>query len=210
VLKAVIFDFDGVLVESAEIKTDAFREVFSDWPGKADEGVAFHMENMGISRYVKFRHFYENVLGEQYSDEIGDQLGARFSGIVLEKVKAAPLVSGTEEFLETNHLRYHLFIASGTPQDELDDIVDSKGLRKYFKGVFGAPDVKPNIVEKIMKSYGLKPEEVVFVGDAESDRRAADANGVVFILRMTDENQNYECRHKVRDLTGLSEIIKEL
>ena len=60
-IKAIIFDFDGVLVESAEIKTEAFRQLFSSFPDKVHEIVEYHKRNMGISRYVKFRYFYENI-----------------------------------------------------------------------------------------------------------------------------------------------------
>ena len=57
-IKAIIFDFDGVLIESAAIKTEAFREVFSKWQDKVDEIVTYHNKNMGISRFVKFKYFY--------------------------------------------------------------------------------------------------------------------------------------------------------
>ena len=41
-IKAIIFDFDGVLVESTQIKTEAFRNLFSKWPDKVDEMVRYH------------------------------------------------------------------------------------------------------------------------------------------------------------------------
>ena len=49
-IKAIIFDFDGVLVESAEIKTKAFEMLFSDYPDTIDDIVQYHKKNMGISR----------------------------------------------------------------------------------------------------------------------------------------------------------------
>ena len=70
-IKAIAFDFDGVLVESSNIKTDAFRRLFSDYPDKVDELVEYHKKNMGISRYVKFQYFYEVLLKQSYTEYTG-------------------------------------------------------------------------------------------------------------------------------------------
>lgn len=213
-IKAIIFDFDGVLVESANIKTEAFGEIFSKWPAKTEEGVAYHLKNMGISRYVKFRYFYENILGEPYSEEIGLELGKQFSAIVSDKIKKAPPVKGTIDFLKKWHKEYRLFIASGTPQEELQDIVSYKGIEKFFSFIFGSPATKFEIVTDILRTYPLSKEQVAFVGDAESDKKAAIDSGIHFILRMTAENQNLiGSKYNVEDLTQLEdkiEVINEL
>ena len=91
-IKAIVFDFDGVLVESAGIKTRAVRELFSEWPHAVEEMVEYHLANMGVSRYEKFRHFYENVLGEEYTEEAGLAPGRRFSKLVYPRGLRAPLI----------------------------------------------------------------------------------------------------------------------
>ena len=58
VLSAVIFDFDGVIVESLDVKADAFRSLFADHPEHVDQIVRLHRENLGVSRYEKFRTIY--------------------------------------------------------------------------------------------------------------------------------------------------------
>ena len=209
-IKTIIFDFDGVIVESAHIKTEAFRTLFSKWPDKVDEIVSFHLKNTGISRYVKFRHFYENILHEPYSEEIGEMLGRQFSEIILEEIKNACYVNGTEEFLNKHHEKFLLFIASGTPQNELEDIVSFKGINKYFRDIYGTPATKPEIVKTIMNKYKLFRKEIIFVGDAESDKKAAEENGIYFILKVTQENININHSYKISDLTKLNEKIKEI
>lgn len=210
-IKAIIFDFDGVLVESAHIKTEAFRILFSKWSDKVDEIISYHISNMGISRYVKFKHFYENILGEPYSYEIGQELGSQFSEIVLEEIKKAPLVNGTKKFLDENFHNYLLFIASGTPQEELIGIVSYKEIDKYFNDIFGSPDTKIEIVNKILKKYALEKEEVVFVGDAESDRFAAECIGVPFIARLTNDNKSLGNQgYKIKDMTEIKSVINML
>ena len=207
-IKAIIFDFDGVLVESANIKTEAFREIFSKWPDKMGDSVEYHLKNMGISRYVKFRYFYENILGEPYSEKIGQELGRQFSVIVLDKIKKAPLVNGTIDFLKKWHNEYQLFIASGTPQDELQDIVSNKGIERFFCSIYGTPATKFEIVKGVLETYSLSKDQVAFVGDAESDKKAAVDSGIHFILRMTAENRNLTgSKFNIADLTQLEDKI---
>ncbi|VVB88578.1 Phosphoglycolate phosphatase [uncultured archaeon] len=211
-IKAIIFDFDGVIVESAQVKTEAFRKLFSKWPNKVDEIVSYHIKNMGVSRYVKFKYFYENILKVPYSQEISSELGRQFSDIVLDEIKKAPLVKGMKEFLNNDHKKYLLFIASGTPQEELDDIIYFKGLSKYFISVFGTPATKTEIVNNILKEYNLEKDKVVFIGDAESDKRAAEETGIHFILRVTPENIYLIDSNvpKIHDFIQLKDKIKEI
>ncbi len=62
-IKAIIFDLDGVILESADIKTKAFLKLFEAFPKHVDVILDYHVKNMGISRYVKLRHIYNNMLG---------------------------------------------------------------------------------------------------------------------------------------------------
>jgi len=211
-IKVIIFDFDGVLVESAHIKTKAFRKLFSRWPDKADEGVAFHLKNMGISRFLKFKYFYENIIREPYSEEIGFKLGEEFSDIVLDEIKRAPFVRGAKTFLENYYSKYKFFIASGTPEEELREIVSYKGIDSFFADVLGSPLTKTEIVKNVLGRDSIKSNMVVFVGDAESDRKAAEDTGVHFVLRVTSENQagKESCKYKIGDLAQLQEKIRGL
>ena len=211
-IKAIIFDFDGVLVESAHVKTEAFRKLFSRWPDKADEGVAFHLKNMGVSRYIKFKYFYENIIRERYSDEIGFKLGSEFSGIVLDEIKIAPFVRGAKTFLENCHSKYSFYIASGTPDVELLEIVSSKRIDRYFDGIFGSSLTKAEITNNILGNDSLKNNLVVFVGDAVSDKKAAEETGVHFVLRVTEGNRDLRstCRYEISDLTELEERVKDI
>jgi len=207
VIKAIIFDFDGVLVESAHIKTEAFRKLFSHRPDKSDEIVEYHLRNAGISRYVKFKNIYENILHEPYSEETGVKLGKELSMIVIDEIKKAAFVRGAEDFLGIFYHEYSFFIASGTPQDELNEIVRHKKIDKYFKGIFGTPATKTQIINYILTENRWEKGDVVFVGDAESDLRAAEESGIHFILRRTEENNDILNSHTVRDLTYLNNKI---
>ena len=211
-IEAVIFDFDGVLVESSEIKTEAFRRLFRGYPDKVDAIVEYHKENMGISRYVKFRYFYEKILGQELSRDKETELGERFSRLVREKVITAPFVTGTLDFLNAHYTEMPFFIASGTPQEELVYITRKRGLSRYFKEIHGTPRKKPEIIEDILSRYSWPPSNVIFVGDAESDLKAAQETGVCFIARITPGNSSSlsGCPFKINSMEELDETIRAI
>jgi phosphoglycolate phosphatase-like HAD superfamily hydrolase len=210
-IKAVIFDVDGVIIESAEIKTRAFEILFADYPDKLSEIISYHQKNGGISRYVKFRYFYEKILGKKISAQEEAELGEKFSKIVLTQILEAPFVPGAIEFLSQNKNRYHFFVASGTPEDELQNILNHRQLTPFFLEIHGAPKAKAEIIEDILYRYELQRQEAVFIGDAESDRVAAEKTRILFIARLTRENPELkDCRWKINDLTDLDTFLKNM
>ena len=61
--KTIIFDCDGVILNSNNLKTQAFYDIALEWGSDiADEFVLYHRRHGGLSRYVKFNHFIENIL----------------------------------------------------------------------------------------------------------------------------------------------------
>ena len=210
-LKSIIFDFDGVILESAEIKTEAFVELFSDYPQKVKDIVDHHLENAGISRYVKFRYIYKNILGKKLSKEKEVALGKQFSQIALHKILNVSFVVGAKEFLTANFNRYLFFIASGTPEDELKNIVSARRLKGYFKEVHGSPKKKKDIINSIIEKYGFSKTEVVYIGDAPSDRKAAEEARIFFIERLKDfYPESDSSPWKIRNLSNLSDILKQV
>ena len=207
-IKAVIFDFDGVILESSGIKTEAFRELFSGYEAESDRIVKYHLENGGISRYVKFRYIYENILKKELSAPEESELGRRFEHIVFKKVMKAPFVAGAEEFLKSYFEKYSLFIASGTPEEELLRIVKGRGLEMYFKEVHGSPKQKELIIKDIMRIYFLTAGQVVYVGDAPSDSIAARAAGVIDIERDPSMGSG-RLGNKIADMSHLEEVLQE-
>jgi len=210
-IRAVIFDVDGVIIESAEIKTKAFEILFADYPDKLSEIISYHQKNGGISRYLKFRYVYEKILGEELSAKKEAELGEKFSKIVLTQILEAPFVAGAIEFLSQNKHRYRFFVASGTPEAELQNILNNRQLTPFFLEVHGAPKDKTDIIEDILNRYAFQRKEAAFIGDAESDRAAAERTGILFIARLTRENLELkDCRWKVNDLTDLDTFLQNM
>jgi phosphoglycolate phosphatase-like HAD superfamily hydrolase len=210
-LRAVVFDFDGVILESADVKTDAFCELFSHLPAEQVAAVRrHHLDNLGISRFKKFAWIYENLLGKAISDDESTALGQRFSDLALEKILAAPFVTGADVALRELSARYPLFVASGTPHDELGMIVERRGLGGHFREVWGTPTEKPRILTDVMARHGWGRDEVLFIGDGMSDYKAAHEVGVQFLARDTPALTAEWVALGVRrqpDLTDLASVV---
>lgn len=214
-IRAVAFDFDGVIVESVDLKTQAFARMFADaGPEIVDKVVSYHLEHGGLSRVEKFRHFYKHYLHRPLSDSELKALCDRFRTLVFDGVVAVPWVTGAIEavkcFHETGLLQ---FVVSGTPQDELGEIVRRRGIEHFFAGVFGSPRLKGDLLRSILTAHGLAASEVLFVGDATTDYDGARMSGVQFVARSTPpavaewRDLGVPC---LTDLTALPTLIADL
>ncbi len=212
-IKGVIFDFDGVIVESVDIKTNSFAKLFESEGEKAvKEIIDYHLLNSGVSRFEKFRYIYNNILKRELSDEIFTNLCNRFSELVTEEVIKAPFVKGAKEFLHSYKKAYAFFVSTATPQIEIEFIIRKRNIADYFRGIYGAPIEKSNIVERIIKDNNFLPQELVYIGDAISDYKAACANSVNFIARINNNEYIFDATSdciKIKNLIGLNEIISE-
>ncbi|MDX1502284.1 MAG: HAD hydrolase-like protein [Thermoanaerobaculia bacterium] len=204
--QAVLFDFDGVIVESGPIKTAAFRELFADRPEIQEAVVAHHRRHLGLSRYRKFEWIYRNLLGRELTPGEAQRLGREFSRLVLDRVLACPLVPGARELLERLSGSIPAFVVSGTPQEELDLIVDRRSLRPLFTEVHGSPPEKPEIVAGIVERHGLDRRRVWLVGDGLSDQAAAAEAGVRFVAREAPGEPAPAWRQPVTRIGDLAEL----
>ena len=190
-ISTIIFDFDGVILESVSIKSEAFKKLFSFVPDHVDEIVRFHVENGGMSRFEKFQYIYKNIIKEDLTDEQFQFLSDRFTQLVLENILNAPFVDGARSFLEHYHSRLHLYIVSATPDDELKFIVKKRQLEPFFKGVCGSPTKKYDNIKKILDKSNRPKDSIFYIGDAINDWQAAQSAGISFIARIPNGEENH-------------------
>jgi HAD superfamily hydrolase (TIGR01509 family) len=108
-------------------------------------------------------------------------LGERFREAVLGAMLKCPEVAGARDLLARCRGKVPLYVVSGTPEDELRDIVRHRGLDAFFTEVHGTPRGKPEIVGDILARHAYAPEQCVFVGDAPTDFAAAQECGLRFV-----------------------------
>ena len=211
-VQAIVFDFDGTIVESVDTKTYAFRTLFGGYPQYLDRIVALHLEHGGRSRYEKFAMIYRDVLKQDPLPGEFDELGRRFEALVCDAVVACPFVVGAPAFLEEYSARLPIVVVSGTPHGELTGIIERRGLTSHFVEAHGSPPEKDQILRELLERRGWPPRDVLFVGDARSDWLAARAVGVRFVGRLAPGLPNIfdGTVPVIPDLTGLNRFVEHV
>ena len=177
-----MWDFDGVILDSDDIRTDGFVQVLSNHPEElVAELVAYHKANGGLSRYVKFRYFYENILGQSITDEAVSELASAFSKIMKADLgNPALLIQDTLAFIKSRGSQVSMHIVSGSDQNELRGLCRTLGIESYFQSIFGSPTPKISLVKNLLLDQGYRKANVCLIGDSANDYEAAQTNGVDF------------------------------
>ena len=179
----LVFDFDGVLADSVKVKTEAFAQLYEPYgPDIVSRVVSHHRDHGGMSRFEKFRIYHREFVGEPLDEHGVAALADAFSNLVKQAVIAAPEIPGAREALQNFCDAGKLCaLNTGTPEQEIIDIVEQRSLAEYFVKVLGAPAGKKENLEKIIRDCAVPAERTAFFGDARSDLDAANALGVDFI-----------------------------
>jgi len=210
-IKAVTFDLDGTLFATTEIKSRAFADLFSSYGKEVEIAVLEdHMRSEGISRFIKFRRWYEELLSLEYTDEIGSELSRRYDQIVLPQIRVAPWTLGAFEFLNQWHGRIPLFVASATPQHQLADMLHFRSAEYLITAAWGYPTTKTKALEVAASISKSKPEEVLMVGDSKADFNASAEIGARFCRFVNPESTSdrsdwAECR--ITNMLELNEMF---
>jgi phosphoglycolate phosphatase-like HAD superfamily hydrolase len=204
-IQLVILDFDGVIVESNDIKDRAFKKVFSRFPEYENEFFAYHQKYVSVSRYAKFDHVLERI-GKPDDLELKNELLSDFSTYTIEMMRSVSFVKGAKEFLEDLYGKLPLYLVSVTPIDDLGLILDQLKIQSFFKTVYGCPPWnKPGAIKDILQNENQSPGNAVLIGDSYGDQRAAQETGTRFIGR--DSGLGFEEPYPsliIPDLSGLS------
>lgn len=177
--KVILWDFDGVIMNSNEVRDLGFLQVLKDFPNdQVNELLAFHQKNGGLSRYVKFRYFFETIRNEVvYESEI--QSWADKFSIIMKQLLINPslLIDETLQFIQNNYQKYEMHIVSGSDQNELKYLCRQLGIDHYFVSINGSPTPKKVIVADIID---LNNKDYLLIGDSINDYDAAIHNEINF------------------------------
>ena len=179
----LVFDFDGVLVDSVEIKTDAFVQLYRPYGDEiVNQVVTHHRDNGGMSRFDKFKYYHQEFLGKDIDEIQIRDMASQFSELVFDMVVASQSIVGASSFLHYYcRDRKVCTINSATPQQEIRKIVKARAIDKLFSTVLGSPKSKSSNLNKILRGHHCKPKDALFFGDAVSDLDAAEENDVAFV-----------------------------
>lgn len=193
----IFWDFDGVIMDSMDIRDLGFRKVLKKFPKvQVDELIRYHRANGGWSRYVKIQHFLTNIAKTDCSEKIINGYASKFSEIMLDLlVNPKHLIQDSLDFIKANQ-HYNFHIVSGSDHKELNFICQELGLSSLFISIHGSPIPKIELVKTLLKNYKYSLKDCCLIGDSTNDFEAADANTIDFYGY---NNRSLAKKHKVID-----------
>lgn len=183
--KTLIFDCDGVILDSNKIKTEAFYCAALPYGELAAQAlVDYHITHGGISRYKKFAFFLEDLVPNHAEGVQGpglEELLESYANFVKEGLLTCEVAEGLLELREilpeTNWL-----IVSGGDQAELRKVFAERDLEGLFNGgIFGSPDTKDVILNRELSNGNIQLP-ALFLGDSKYDYQAAIKAGLDFVF----------------------------
>lgn len=177
-----IFDCDGVILDSNQLKIDAMRSALSGLisdVSKVELCVDYFRINFGKSRFHHVDVFIndyldlDGVVKEHTKKLILDAYSSQCKALYL----SAEITPGFIEFITS--LNGNKYVASGSEQGELREVFQERGLDTYFNGIFGSPIRKPQLISDILECESKA--KALMLGDAVSDLEAAVDNNIDFI-----------------------------
>jgi phosphoglycolate phosphatase-like HAD superfamily hydrolase len=182
-IQTLFWDFDGVIMDSNAVRDSGFEEVLKEYPQtEVDALMAFHRENGGLSRYVKFRYFFEDIRSESITKEEVNIWADKFSKIMMQLlINSDLLIQETLNFIKANTEKYKMHIVSGSDQTELRKICESLDIAKYFNSIHGSPTPKNDLVAELLQTYSYDKSTCLLIGDSKNDFEASKINGIQFM-----------------------------
>lgn len=185
----VVFDCDGVLLDSNDLKTALFRAVLASHgfpPAEIEAFSAFQSTNFGLSRYRLFQAVLDGRFGEARAVPI-ETLLADFGRRCREGYLTQPETPGMRDALaRAGRGGRPLYVVSGSDEDELRDVLGARGLAGPFADIYGSPTTKADNLTRVRAhrraAGGSDGERMLFVGDAFADLRAARETGADFLF----------------------------
>lgn len=181
--KVAIFDCDGVILQSNEMKSTAFAKALEgEDPQLVKTFVEYHKSNGGVSRYVKFDHFFRNIKKQVEFDRSLASALEKYALITSQGLLTCELVPGVIDIFDYfNSKGVRCYVASGGAEGEVRYCLGELGLSRYFDGIYGSPRTKIDHLEEL-RANNLLGAPCVYFGDAKSDLDAAKAFGLDFVF----------------------------
>lgn len=180
--KTMIFDCDGVLLNSNFLKSEAFYKVAEEFGNAAAvELVEYHKKNGGISRNEKFKYFLEHILRTSKEHSRVQELVNSYGSHVFQGLLNSEVCDGLDQLKrETAGSRW--LVVSGGNQKEIEKVFKAKGICKFFDGgIFGNPRSKDEIFQELISNNAFETP-AVYLGDSRYDHEVAARYGIDFVF----------------------------
>lgn len=211
--KTLVFDCDGVVLNSNQLKIQAYYHVAIQFGANEQQAQALvdhHVKLGGISRYPKFQYFLREIMQQEVTEQSMNQLLSTFTNEVkrlLTNCEVAPNLAK----LRQAHPDAKWMIISGGDQNELREIFEFRNLSNLFNaGIFGSPDNKEQILARELANGNISTP-ALFIGDSRYDYQASTNAGLdfVFLTEWTDVPnwQAFCSENKIQTAPNLASLM---
>jgi HAD superfamily hydrolase (TIGR01509 family) len=208
---AIIFDMDGVIVDSEPRHERAFREVFHQMGYGENHGMDFPYY-YGRSDRALWLDFIRKHQPPWSLEELTEWKQRRFLEIIRQE---QPIFAGLPELLEELAPRYQLAVASGSFHPVIDEVLGMKNLRRFFPVVVSVQDVPrgkpaPDVFLRAAELLQVPPGNCCVIEDAAAGVEAALAAGmaVIGITNSLSAGQLARATHVVRNYEQISRLLR--
>jgi len=210
--KTLVFDCDGVVLNSNQLKIQAYYDVaikFGANKSQAQALVDHHVKLGGISRYPKFEYFLREIMQQAVTEQAMQDLLESFT-VEVKRLLTDCEISPYLADLRNNNMYAKWMIISGGDQLELRDIFQQRGIDKLFGGgIFGSPDNKDAILARELEAGNIV-QPALFIGDSRYDHQASTNAGLdfVFLSAWTDVEcwQDYCATNQIKVFNHLGDL----
>ncbi len=204
-IKGLFFDLDGTLYLSTPILHSCYAEGIKNFNREQNQDVRIPTEKEVLAQVGNpVEEIYTNLF-PNVDDDLFQPLSENIVSTLLQKIrtKQGKLVEGVQQVLEKLKTDYRLGLVTNAQRAYLETVAETHGLDEYFARMICIEEIdsndKADLIKIILADYGLKPKEVMMVGDRSSDLNAARTAGTGFV----------GCLYGHGDLAGKYPVLDE-
>lgn len=206
---ALVFDFDGTLVDSSDIKERAYIAAITEAIAAPEAEVQRAYRAHGtLNRVPQLSRAFCDLAGRDPEDHVLKAMVASYGRFVRARSHEVRPFDGMQEFLEAHRRQQRLVVASNAPQDELEAVCSALGLQVLFDRIYGYPTTKEEAIHRVRRDWGLPRWRVLYIGDRAEDALVAQRAGVAFCRFGPIERD--EGSEVVRTLPELERVVDGL
>jgi HAD superfamily hydrolase (TIGR01509 family) len=178
VIEAVVFDLDGVLIDSEHVWDEARQNLAEERGGRWTENASRDM--MGMSSPEWSRYMRDDIGIDEEPDEISAEVVRRLERIYRREL---PLIEGAHQAVERLATRWPLGVASSSNRELIDLVLELSGLARFFAATVSSEEVPrgkpaPDVYQEAARRLGVAPERCVAVEDSENGILSAKGAGM--------------------------------
>lgn len=190
--KTIFWDFDGVIKDSNDVKDEGYARLFEPFgPDVVNKAVEHNIAHGGISRFEKIPMYLKEYAGVEVPEAELQKYFSRYSELTIDGVVKSDYKKPIINYIDANWQRQSFYIVTGSSQGDIDAITERLGIRQYFKGIFGSPEKKPDIIARVLGQASFSKAQCCMIGDADTDWHAAEENNIDFFWVETKTNTQF-------------------